>query len=108
MREEVPLDVEKLGVIDERSDRGRRQMRLLKLLRDAEGRDERASMPHISAHLRMADGEYTPVVAGDHDGTCPRLLALLDLVDLVEALALVRLLQLLRELVIPDGAGVHD
>ena len=56
----------------------------------------------------MADGEYTPVVAGDHDGTCPRLLALLDLVDLVEALALVRLLQLLRELVIPDGAGVHD
>lgn len=56
----------------------------------------------------MADGEYIPVVAGDHDGTRPRFLALLDLVDLVEALALVRLLQLLRKLVIPDGAGVND
>lgn len=51
--------------------------------------------------------EYTPVVAGDHHGTSPRLLALLDLVDLVEALALVRLLQLLGERIIADGAGVH-
>ena len=90
MREEVALDVEDLRSVDERRDLGRRQMRLLKLLRGRKVRDERA------------------VMTGDDDRARTRLLALLHEVDLVEALALVRRLELLRERVVADAAGVDD
>ena len=90
VREEVALDVEDLRGIDERRDLGRREVRLLELLRRGEVRDERA------------------VVASDDDGARTRLFTLLDEVALVEAFARVRCLQLLCELVIADAADIND
>ena len=90
VRQEVALDVEDLRAVNERCDLGRRQVRLLELLRGGERRHERA------------------VVARNNDRARSRLLALLDEVALVEPLACVRRLELLREVVVPDTAGVHD
>ena len=90
VREEVALDVEDLRSVDERRDLGRREVRLLKLLRRSERRHERA------------------VVPGDDDRARARLLALLDEIALVEPFARVRRLELLREVVVADAADVHD
>lgn len=56
VREEVALDVEELGVLDERGDRGRREMRVLEFLRDAEGGDERAGAPYLELQRIIDDG----------------------------------------------------
>ena len=90
VREEVALNVEDLGGIDERRDLRGREVSLVKLLSCRETRHERT------------------VVASDDDGARPGLLALLDEVALVEALALVRRLELLREVVVADAADVYN
>ena len=90
VRQEVSFDIVDLRGLDERRDLRRRKMRLLKLLRRGEVRDERA------------------VMASDDDRARTRLFALLDEVALVEAFARVRCLQLLCELVVADAADIHD
>lgn len=47
------------------------------------------------------------MVAGDDDGACTRLLALLDEVNLVKALALVGSLELLGKLIVSHTPGVY-
>ena len=47
-----------------------------------------------------------PVMAGYDDGTCPRLLILLDEIRLGETLPFVCRLELLSEIVVADATGV--
>jgi len=51
---------------------------------------------------------YLPMVAGNNDGACTSLFALLDEIHLVETFPPVGRLQLLSKFIITDSAGVND
>jgi len=58
--------------------------------------------------LKEVVGTYLPMVAGNNDGACTSLFALLNEIRLVETFTLVGRLQLLSKIIITDSAGIND